>query len=133
MKKVSTFAIFRIFDTKQFVQDTGVRSNTDVGWQGLVHSLTLIHPTGILSGWGQDSVKASQGLLHQTQLMDFALCTGVLSCQNRKAHPQTVPIKFRAWSSVHCSWANKQESKKVLSSNPPPYDCIENPVSCMLA
>lgn len=54
-----------------FMQDTGVRSNTDVGWQGLVRSLTLIHPTGVLSGWGQDSVKASQGLLHQTQLMDL--------------------------------------------------------------
>lgn len=59
MKKVSTFAIFRIFDTKQFVQDTGVRSNTDVGWQGLVHSLTLIHPTGILSGWGKGQSRSS--------------------------------------------------------------------------
>jgi len=43
-----------------------VRSGTDVGEKAWLAVSALINPKGVLSGWGQDSVQASQAPPHQT-------------------------------------------------------------------
>ena len=46
-----------------------------------------IHPKGVWWGWGQGSVQASQVLTHRSRQnisIRTSLCTGALSCWNRK-------------------------------------------------
>ena len=62
----------------------------------------LIHPKGVLSGWDQDSVQASQGHPHQT-LSSMSLRTLLYALVHShvgtgRSHPQTVPIKLGAWN-----------------------------------
>ena len=60
----------------------------------------LIHPKGVLLGWGQDSVQASQVHPHQT-LSSTSLWTLLCALVHSHAgtgrgHPQTVPTKLGA-------------------------------------
>uniref|UniRef100_A0A667X151 Doublecortin domain-containing protein n=1 Tax=Myripristis murdjan TaxID=586833 RepID=A0A667X151_9TELE len=77
-----------------------VRSNTDVGQEGLARSLRSNSSQrcslGLRSGLcaGQSSSSTPNSLIHV--FMDLALCTGAQSCWNRKGHLQTVPTKLGA-------------------------------------
>jgi len=73
-----------------------VKSDTDVGdW---LVAFALIHPKGVLSGWGQDSVQVSQVLPHQTRSSMWAhdLCTVML--EQEGAIPKLFPQKLGAWN-----------------------------------
>ena len=79
------------------------RSHTDVGWEGLALSLcSNSSQRCVLSGWGQDSVQASQ--LHPHQTLSFIslwtlLCALVPShVGTGRGHPLTVPTKLGAWN-----------------------------------
>ena len=79
-----------------------VRSDTDVGQKAWLTVSALIHPKGVLSGWGQDSVQASQVLPHQTgssMSLWTSLCALVRShVGTGRVHPQTVSTKLGAWN-----------------------------------
>ena len=63
---------------------------------------TLIHPKGVLSGWGQDSVQASQVLQQQTRSsMSLWTLLCVLLCSRvgtGRGHPQTVSTLLGTWN-----------------------------------
>ena len=66
---------------------------------------TLIHLKGVLLGWGQDSVQASQVHPHQTlswmSLWMTLLCALVHShVGTERGYPQTVPTDLGAWNHV---------------------------------
>ena len=68
---------------------------------------TLIHPKDVLSGWGQDSVQASQVHPHQTLsscLYGPALCTGAQSCWNRKGPSPNCSYKVGSMELSNISW-----------------------------
>ena len=67
-----------------------VKSDTDDEKAWLAVS-ALIHPKGILLGWHQDSVQASQVPPHQirSSIMDLALCTSAQSFWDRKETAST--------------------------------------------
>ncbi len=77
-----------------------VRSGSDVGEKAWLAVSALIHPKGVLSGWGQDSVQASQLLPHQTRSsmsLWTLICALVRShVGTGRGHPQTVPTKLGA-------------------------------------
>ena len=62
----------------------------------------LIHPKGVLLGWGQDSVQASKVHPHQT-LSSMSLWTLLCALLHShvgtgRGHPQNVPTKLGAWN-----------------------------------
>jgi len=77
-----------------------VRSDTDVGQNAWLSVSALIHPKGVLSGLGQDSVQASQVLPHQTG-SSMSLWTLLCALERShvgkgRGHPQTVSTKLGA-------------------------------------
>ena len=89
-----------IFDHSS--RSTFVRSDIDVGQKAWLSVSAQIHPKGVLSGWGQDSVQASQVLPHQT---GSSMSLWTLLCALVRSHvgtgrgrPQTVSTKLGAWN-----------------------------------
>jgi len=84
-----------------------VRSDTDVGWEGLAHSLRSNSSQRcsieLRSGpWGQSSSSTPNWLIHV--FIDLALCTGVQSCWNRKRPSPNCFHKVRSMKLSKISW-----------------------------
>jgi len=79
-----------------------VRSDTDVWQKAWLAVSALIHPKGVLSGLGQDSVQVSQVLPHQTRssmsLWTLLCALGHSHVGIERGHPQTVSTKMGAWN-----------------------------------
>ena len=102
-------------------------------WRRRPAMQSLIHPKGVLSGWSQDSVQASQVLPHQTcssMSLWTLLCALVRShVGTGRGHPQTVSTKLGAWNCPkslgmlkHSEFLSLELRGQVqlLKNNPPP-------------
>ena len=83
-----------------------VRSGTDVGRKAWLAVPALIHPKGVLPGWGQDSLQASQVLPPQTHssmsLWTFLCAMACSHVGTGRGHPQTVPTRLAAQNCPKC-------------------------------
>ncbi|KAI4877753.1 hypothetical protein NFI96_007850 [Prochilodus magdalenae] len=90
-------------------RSTRVRSDTDVGREGLALSLRSNPSQRCSIGWrsglcaGQSSSSTPDSLIHV--FMELALCTGVRSCWNRKGPSPNCPHKAGSMEQSRVSWS----------------------------
>ncbi|KAI4878505.1 hypothetical protein NFI96_029732 [Prochilodus magdalenae] len=122
-----------------FSQSTLVRSDTDVGREGLALSLHSNPSQRCSIGWrsglcaGRSSSSTPDSLIHV--FMELALCTGVRSCWNRKGPSPNCPHNVRRMEWSRVSWSAEAfrvpltgtKGRSLTPEHPPPPHTIIPP------